>query len=115
MTVSFSTIPPDYNVFSGRVNNLATDRDILHPLADIAEIYVLGVDLFEVSAGILEVTFGLIGSGELVPDPLLLVLVQARCFQRATEPCQSKIRHRLLHEAMAEQIRALEESTRWIV
>ena len=77
----------------------------LYPLADIAEVHILRVDLLKVAACVLNITLSFISSGEFIPEALFLVLVKIVRFERALEPFQGEVRHRLLHKAMAQQIR----------
>src|SRR5213080_336052 len=100
MTVSLSTIPSDYN--PGYFEPLPSDENVFHTLANVAEIYVLSINLFEVTGRVLSVAVCFISHGDLVPQGLLFITAEIRRFESALKPFEGELAHAVLHETVAE-------------
>src|SRR5688500_12352794 len=82
---------------------------MFYSFADIAKTDVFGIDLLKITARVFQVSIGLIGRRQLIPNAVFFFFAEARSIQRPLIPLEREIRHRFLHETMSEQNRTLEE------
>src|SRR6188508_2252780 len=110
-TVSFSTIPSDYNFdLVKAIKCSGGNSEILHPSADVPEINVLSVHLLEIFRCARQISFGLMRNADLIPDAMPLFIADLEGFEGTEMPFYGEIGLAHFHKAVAQQISAIKKA-----